>query len=241
MAKLRILVAVIAYNEEMNIGRVLKDLEKHNFGYDVVVIDNGSSDSTAAVCKKHKVPCVTHCINTGSSVGTVMTYFLYANRYKYDVLCQFDGDGQHVASELKTIVEPIINNRADYVIGSRYLGKDGFKSTAIRRVGIKLFSTLISRLTGLVITDATSGFRAYGDVVIKYFALNYRKEIYDVNQLLLLSHYNGARVTELPVTMKERMHGKSEFDFTNSILFPLKGVINIIGCILEYKTKIRVA
>ena len=173
--------------------------------------------------------------------GTVMTYFLYANRYKYDVLCQFDGDGQHVASELKTIVEPIINNRADYVIGSRYLGKDGFKSTAIRRVGIKLFSTLISRLTGLVITDATSGFRAYGDVVIKYFALNYRKEIYDVNQLLLLSYYNGARVTELPVTMKERMHGKSEFDFTNSFLFPLKGVINIIGCILEYKAKIRVA
>ncbi len=239
MAKPKILVAVIAYNEELNIGSVLEDLEKHNFGYDVVVIDNGSSDTTAVVCERYGVPCISHCINTGSSVGTVMTYFLYAHRYKYDVLCQFDGDGQHIASELKTIIEPIIKNSADYVIGSRYLKKEGFQSTAIRRIGIKLFSTLISRLTRMVITDATSGFRAYGGIVIRYFALAYRKEIYDVNQLLLLSHYNGARILEMPVAMRERMYGKSEFDLLNSFLFPLKGVVNILGCMLEYATKIK--
>lgn len=230
---MKILISVIAYNEEQNIEKTLRDLIDNNFGFDIIVIDNGSSDGTVEACKKLNINYVSHCINTGSSTGTVMTYFLYAYKNNYDILCQFDGDGQHVASELKKIIEPVAEGKADYVIGSRYLNKGGFQSTFIRRFGIKLFSFFNSMIVGQKITDVTSGFRAYSNRVIQYFALEYRKEIYDINQLLLLSHYCGSRIIEVPIKMKERQYGKSEFDFFNSVIFPMKGLINIFGFFLE--------
>ncbi|HEY8278689.1 MAG TPA: glycosyltransferase family 2 protein [Bdellovibrionota bacterium] len=231
----RVLVAVIAYNEEKSIAKTLQDLAQNAPNYDVVVIDNGSSDSTKDVCEKAGVPVISHCVNTGGSMGTVMTYFLYAHRNKYDVLCQFDGDGQHVASELEKIVRPVQENRADYVIGSRFLEKTGFQSYFFRRIGIRSFAFLDSLLTGIPFTDVTSGFRAYSPRVIEFFAKMYRHELFDTNQLLLLSYYSGARILEVPVVMRAREHGVSEFTSMAAVYFPFKGIVNILGCILQRK------
>lgn len=230
---MKILVSVIAYNEEKNIESTLRDLIEHNIGYDIIVIDNGSYDNTAKFCKDMGINVISHCINSGGSGGTATTYFMYAYLKQYDILCQFDGDGQHVASEIPKIINPIQNHEADYIIGSRFITEQGFQSYFFRRLGINLFSYLDSKLIGTKITDATSGFRAYNKKVISFFATYYKHEIYDSNQLLLMSSFSGFKIKEVPVIMNERRFGKSEFNIFNSITFPFKGIINIIGCYLQ--------
>lgn len=232
---MKILISVITLNEEQNIEKTLRDLQDNNFGFDILVVDNGSQDKTLEVCKKMQVPYISHCINSGSAFGNVRSYFLYAFHNHYDVVCQFDGDGQHTASELNKIIEPINQNHADLVIGSRFIERKGFQSSKIRRVGIKLFSAINSMIIGQKITDTTSGFKAYNWTLIDFFSRRYRNEIFDINQLLLLCHYAGARIKEVPVVMKHREHGTSEFNMINSILFPVKGLINILGCVLQGK------
>jgi glycosyltransferase involved in cell wall biosynthesis len=230
-----VLVAVIAYNEEKNIRSTLENLLAAGGDYDVVVIDNGSSDDTRSICLEMGVPVVSHCTNTGSSMGTVKTYFLYAYRNDYDVLCQFDGDGQHLAGELRKIIEPVAKGEADYVIGSRFLEREGFQSSFMRRIGIRLFSILDSFFIGHRVTDVTSGFRAYGRTVIRFFATRYQQEIIDTSQLLLMSHFSGARIVEVPVMMKDREHGASEYNLKNSIGFVLYGLVNVLGSWLQRK------
>jgi glycosyltransferase involved in cell wall biosynthesis len=229
------LVSVIAYNEELNIRAALQDLRDHNCGFDIVVIDNGSSDATAARCREMGVPVVSHCINSGGSMGTVTSYFNYAWHHGYDCLCQFDGDGQHIATELPKIIEPVRRGEADYVIGSRFLSKEGFQSTAVRRAGIQLFSWLDSRIMGQTVTDVTSGFRAYSRRVIEFFGCIYRLELHDTNQLLLASQFHGARIVEVPVQMRERAHGQSEYDWINAVAYPFLGAVNILGVRLQKK------
>lgn len=230
---MKILVAVIAFNEEKNLPFVLEDLQTHNFGYDILLIDNGSIDNTRRVGEEYGVKTLTHCINSGGPAGTVRSYFLYAYKYGYDIVCQFDGDGQHIASELPNIVEPILKGEADYVIGSRFIKKEGFQSTPIRRVGIYLFNKIDSYILGIPITDITSGFRAYGRRVIRFFGHYYKHEIYSTSHLLLLSHFAGARIKEVPVRMRERMYGSSEFTPMRSASYMIKGFINVIGSLLQ--------
>ena len=232
---MKTLVSVIAYNEELNIRATLQDLREHNCRFDIVVIDNGSSDGTAALCREMGVPVVSHCINSGGSMGTVTSYFNYAHQRGYDCLCQFDGDGQHIAAELPKIIEPVRRGEADYVIGSRFLAKEGFQSTTVRRAGIKLFSALDSGIMGQTVTDVTSGFRAYSRQVIDFFGCVYRLELHDTNQLLLASQFGGARILEVPVQMRERTQGQSEYDWINAVAYPFLGAVNILGVWLQKK------
>lgn len=232
---MKTLVSVIAYNEEPNIRATLQDLREHNCGFDIVVIDNGSSDATAALCREMGVPVVSHCINTGGSMGTVTSYFNYAHHRGYDCLCQFDGDGQHIAAELPKIIEPVRRGEADYVIGSRFLAKEGFQSTTVRRAGIRLFSWLDSQIMSQTVTDVTSGFRAYSRQVIDFFGCIYRLELHDTNQLLLASQFSGARILEVSVQMRERTQGQSEYDWINAVAYPFLGAVNILGVWLQKK------
>ena len=232
---MKVLIAVIAYNEEKNIINTLNSLLNTN--YDVVVVDDGSTDETWQLVKNLGVNIIRHSVNTSNAMITVTTYLSYAYRNGYDVVCQFDGDGQHLVNELPKIILPITNNTADYVIGSRFVEKNGFQSSFIRRIGIGLFSILITKIVKTNITDATSGFRAYSPLIMEYFDVRYKSELYDTNQLLLLSHYAGARIEEVPVVMKERTYGKSEFGFLRSFLFPFQGIICILGILIQKGTK----
>ena len=153
-------------------------------------------------------------------MGTVTSYFLYAFRHHYDCLCQFDGDGQHMASELPKVIKPVLEDRADYVIGSRFIDKQGFQSHRLRRLGIRLFAWLDSLIIGQRVTDVTSGFRAYSPRVVEFFAKHHRYELTDTNQLLILSHFAGARILEVPVIMRPRLHGVSEFHSMAALFFP---------------------
>jgi len=231
----RVLVAVITYNEEKSLARTLEDLKQNMPDADVVVFDNGSTDRTRSVAIAAGVPVVSHCVNSGSSMGTVVSYLLYADRCGYECVCQFDGDGQHIGSELLKIIGPILAGTADYVIGSRFLAKEGFQSYFLRRLGIHLFARLDSWIVGQRLTDVTSGFRAYGPRVYKYFANFHRHELADTNQLVIISHFAGARILEVPIKMRAREHGASEFRSLAALFFPLKGIVNILGCWLQRK------
>lgn len=230
---MRILVAVIAYNEEENIAKTLTDLMEHNFGYDILLVDNGSYDKTVAVAKSMNIPVISHCINTGSSDGTVKSYFLYSDIYDYDILCQFDGDGQHIAQELPKIIQPIVNGEVNIVMGSRFIEKTGFQSSMIRRIGIRLFSKIISVITKNKITDVTSGFRAFDKQTIQYFARQYKHELYDANQFILLAYNANLKIAEVPVVMKEREFGESEYGLRHSFIYPIMSIISIIGALLQ--------
>jgi len=232
---MRTLVAIIAYNEDLSIRTTLEDLQAHNVGFDVAVVDNSSTDHTVQICRKMGARVIPHCVNSGGAMGTVTTYFQTAYQDDYDCLCQFDGDGQHLASELPNIFGPVHRAEADYVIGSRFLSKEGFQSTALRRMGVRIFSRLDSAIMGQRVTDVTSGFRAYSRRVIEFFGRNYRYELHDTNQLLLASHFSGARVLEVPVLMRERRYGQSEFDLTNAVAYPLLGIVNILGVWLQQR------
>jgi glycosyltransferase involved in cell wall biosynthesis len=234
----RTLVAVVAYNEALNLERVLGELREHA-AHDVVVIDNGSTDATREIAARAGVACVSHCVNTGSSMGTVKTYFHYAYEFGYDVVCQFDGDGQHAASGIARVMAPVLAGEADYVIGSRFLERRGYQSSATRRLGIRLFSGLASRLVGTPVSDVTSGFRAYGRRVIELFARHYPHELYDTSQLLLLAHYAGARIAEVPVEMRPRESGRSEFDVVRASFYPLLGILDIAAILMQRKQLLR--
>jgi len=230
---MKILIAVVSYNEELNIGRTILDLQENNFGYDIVVIDNSSADDTVNIARRMGVPVIAHCINTGSGAGTAKSYFLYAQQNNYDIVCQFDSDGQHKADQLKGLIAPIIDGKADFVIGSRFIDNVGFQSSWTRRIGIRLFSRIVSIISGLKITDITSGFKAYNQKAIKFFSRYYKSEIYDNSQLLLLCHHAGLRIMEVPTLMQERLYGQSEYNLYNSIIFPIKALISIFGTVLQ--------
>lgn len=230
----RILVAVLSFNEARNIEKTLKDLSDHNCGFDIVVIDDGSNDKTAAICKALAIPVVSHCVNAGNYSNAAMTYFLYAFRNDYDVLCQFDGDGQHIASELPKILEPVCAGEADVMIGSRFLDRVGFQSYFFRRIGIRTFSVIDSYIIGNKLTDVTSGFRSYNKKVITFFGHVYKQELYDnTSQFLLLTHFIGGKIRETAIRMRPREHGTSVFNLWKSVTFPLKGIFIVLGCLVQ--------
>ncbi|MCX6158497.1 MAG: glycosyltransferase family 2 protein [Ignavibacteriae bacterium] len=230
----KILVAVISYNEEKSIKKVYDDLNENNFGYDILIVENGSYDNTSEICRINNIPYIRHCINDDIN-GTWKSYLLYAYLNNYDIVCQFDGDGQHKAVEIHKIIEPIIKGEANQVIGSRFLNNKGFQSYMFRRMGINLFSFLISLIIGYKIKDVTSGFIAFDRNIINFFSRYYKNEINDPNQTHLLSHFSGAKIKEVAVEMRERQHGKSLYNIFNAFLYPIYGMVNIAGCLLIKK------
>lgn len=231
---MKILITVIAYNEAESIGKVIDDLNKYNFGYDIIIIDNGSLDNTRKICESKNIRTLSHCINSDIN-GTWKTYFKYAWRNGYDIVCQFDGDGQHLAIELPKIINPIKNKEANQVIGSRFLGNNTFQSSLLRRIGIRLFSFILSGIFQYKIKDVTSGFIAFDRRIISFFSNYYKSEINDSNQTHLLSFFSGAKIKEVPVEMNLRMHGSSLYNWLNSIVYPFNGLFNIMGCLLLKK------
>ncbi len=214
---LRVLIVIPAYNEEENILNVVRTVEAA--GYDYVVINDGSHDDTARICRENDINFVDLSQNLGIG-GAVQTGHLYALQHGYDVDIQIDGDGQHDISYVPRLLEKI---REGYglVIGSRFVERtEGFQSTAMRRAGINWLKGCIKRHSGLTVTDATSGFRASGRKAIELFAEHYPVD-YPEPESIIYAHNHGVSVCEVPVVMRERQGGKSSIS-------PLKGAYYMI-------------
>lgn len=226
----KILLIIPAYNEEKNILNAFNAVKKYNnenkTKYDVIVINDGSTDDTEKILIKNKIPCINLINNLGIG-GAVQTGFKYAYENNYDIAVQFDGDGQHDINFVKNIIRPLINNQADCVIGSRFIGNiSKYKSTFLRRIGIKILSIEINLFTNKKIKDPTSGFRAFNKKMIKYLSNNYPLEYPEpVSTVMILK--NKFKIIEIPVKMKDRKNGISSINSWKSIYYMVNVVLSI--------------
>ena len=217
---MKTIVIVPAYNEEGNIRNTLRDLEENGAGTDVLVMNDCSTDGTEAVLKETGVNHLTFPVNLGIG-GGVQAGYKYARDHGYDIAIQFDGDGQHEARYLKDLMEPLIKDEADIVIGSRFVKHEGFQSSGARRLGIGILSRLIRLLCGVKVLDVTSGMRAVNRRFIEEYAENYAQD-YPEPEALLYAGMRKARIREVPVQMKERVGGKSSIGAGGSVYYMIK-------------------
>lgn len=211
---MRILIIIPAYNEADNIERVVTDLIKNYPEYDYVVINDGSSDDTAKICRKERFNLIDLPINLGLA-GAFQTGVKYAYEKGYDAVLQYDGDGQHQAKYIEKMVHTMREQDADIVIGSRFIEKKNPGS--LRMLGAKILKYSIKFTTGRTIADPTSGMRLIHSRMLKEFAyvMNYGPEPDTVAYLIR----NGAKVVEVQVEMCERIAGESYLNLKNSIKY----------------------
>lgn len=235
--KTKILLIIPAYNEEANILKTYNSIidynKKNNTNYDIVVINDGSSDKTEQILVDNKINHIKLIHNLGIG-GAVQTGYKYASDNNYDIAIQYDGDGQHDVSYVKDIISPIINGKADMVIGSRFIvrNKNNFVSTKARRIGINAISRVIKMKTGIKIYDTTSGFRAINRSLIEYFAIDYPTEYPEpISSVSALKC--GYKICEIPVKMKAREAGKSSISSWKNVYY----MINVFLSILLMKEK----
>ncbi len=230
----KILIIIPAYNEEENLKNVLEKLTLYKGKYDVIVIDDASTDQTVLVAQSLRFPVVRLAANLGIG-GAVQTGFKYAVNHNYDVAVQLDGDGQHDPACIDSIINPILKNDVDCAIGSRYVNSDrdcAYKTPFFRRVGMRFSSLLLYLATGNMITDTTSGFRALNRRAFMYFAREYPVDHPEAEALFLL-HVAGFKITEVPVKMFNRQTGKSYFNFFRASIYPFRVLVGFLGILLR--------
>ncbi len=222
---MRILAIVPAFNEEHGIQFIVEQFQNVP-EVDVLVINDSSSDQTSKVCRRNGLNVIDLPCNLGIG-GAVQTGYKYADMNGYDIAVQVDGDGQHNPLYIKELIKPIVNGEADMVIGSRYLNKEGFQSTIMRRVGITYFRFLINLFQKKKITDPTSGFRACNRNVIKLFSRRYPIDYPEPESIVYLLR-NNYKIEEVPVVMNERVGGESSINTVKSIYYMIKVSLAII-------------
>ena len=223
---LKKLIIVPAYNEEASIEKTVELIRQEADFFDYVVINDCSTDRTGEICEARGYPVVNLPTNLGIG-GAVQTGYRYALRNGYEMAVQVDGDGQHDPKFLKQMAEYLEENGLDMVIGSRFIERQGFQSSAMRRAGIRFSSALIRLLTGARITDPTSGLRIIGKDVLKLFAGEYPKD-YPEPESVVTVLGRGFQVGEVPVVMKERNGGKSSISPGKSVYYMIKVSLAIL-------------
>ena len=218
----KILIIVPAYNEADNIGAVIHKLHTENVDWDVLVINDASSDDTNVIAHETgHAEVINLPFNLGIG-GCVQTGFRYARNNDYDFALQFDGDGQHSAEEIHKLLDIVMNDEADVAIGSRFSRKhNGYKSSSFRRVGIRVFEWLSFLLINQHITDHTSGFRAYNRKAVHFLADHYPSD-YPEPEVIILLGKNGFRMKETFTQMHERKGGVSSIPLTKGPYYMIK-------------------
>jgi glycosyltransferase involved in cell wall biosynthesis len=196
-------------------------------GADVVVVLDVSSDRTEEIARSLGARILRIPVRLGIG-GAVRTGFRYAWEQGYDIALQLDGDGQHDPAEIPALIAPIAAGTADLVIGSRFITREGYQSAPARRVAIRFFSGLTSALGGMRLTDITSGYRAVGRGLLGFYARNYPVQYPDA-EAILLALYSGFRVAEVPVVMRSRRAGHSSVTLGQSIYYPMKVLVSMLG------------
>jgi glycosyltransferase involved in cell wall biosynthesis len=221
------LAVVPAYNEATTVGGVVRSLREHVPEFDVLVIDDGSTDGTGVVAESAGARVVRHPFNLGIG-GAVQSGFTYAMENGYDRMVQVDGDGQHDPTQLDLLVaEMDREHRFDMVCGSRFMSKDHkYPAPISRRTGIHIFALLLSLIVRQRVSDPTSGFRLYNRRAIALFARDYPHDYPEVEAVLML-HYHRLRMQEVPVRMFARGGGVSSIGSGKSVYYMIKVLLAI--------------
>ena len=223
----KIAVLVPALNEAGSIAQVVLGIKETSPDYDVVVIDDGSTDNTAEIAEKAGATVLSLAVNLGYGAA-LQTGYKYALLHGYDYAVQIDGDGQHDPKYIDRLVN-LLNNGTDVAIGSRFLGNLGnYNNPTLRQIGMTFFRFLIYLFIRQKISDPTSGFQALNSEVIKFFAKSkqYPSDFPDADIIILL-HYAGFRISEAPVVMYSNETGKSMHSGFKPIYYIIKMLLSI--------------
>lgn len=214
------LIIIPAYNEAGNIEKVIDNLITDYPQYDYVIVNDGSTDATKKICEQHHYKVLNLPVNMGIG-GAVQTGYRYALENEYDMAVQIDGDGQHDVAFLEGMIQCMEEENADCVIGSRFVKKEGFQSSGMRRTGIQFLSILGLILTGVRVRDITSGYRLVNRRFIRIFAQDYPAD-YPEPEALVIAAVHGGKIKEYPVVMRERENGTSSITLKRAIYYMVK-------------------
>ncbi|MEM2338454.1 MAG: glycosyltransferase family 2 protein [Candidatus Bathyarchaeia archaeon] len=212
------------YNEELTVGnvieRVRKTVEMMDVPYEILVVDDCSTDNSPEVSKNKNVKVY----QLKQHVGKGYALRLGFREAKGEIIVTLDSDGSHNPEELPRLLDPILNDEADLVIGSRFLNKANIFHNKLNKIGVRLFNSFIKMLTGKATTDSQSGYRVIRSAVLR--GLNLRSEGYEIeSEILMKVLKNGHRVKDVPIEFEQRTHGKSKLD-------PFKDGLKILKSIL---------
>jgi glycosyltransferase involved in cell wall biosynthesis len=223
---MRKLAIVPAFNEAGSIGVVIDEIRAADPALDVLVVDDGSVDDTCDVAARHGAEVVRLPFNLGIG-GAVQTGFRYAAGLGYELVVRVDGDGQHDPAQIALLLPPVLGDEADICVGSRFAGPGGYRSSATRRLGIRLLARTVSLLTGQKLTDTTSGFQVLNRRAIELFAEDYPHDYPEVEAAVML-HKHRLRLVEVPVTMRERAAGVSSITALRSVYYMAKVLLAVL-------------
>jgi len=224
----KILIIIPAYNEEDSILSTVRELEAVCPAYDYLVVNDGSTDSTEEILRKEKLQFISLPCNLGIG-GAMQAGYLYAYRNDYEIAVQLDGDGQHDPNYLEALIQPLKDGIADMVIGSRFVSRQGFQTTALRRFGNRFIGHIIRLCCGTDVTDSTSGFRAVNREVIRLFAGDYAHD-YPEPESIVNASLHDFRVYDIPVAMRARSGGVSSINPIRSVYYMIKVSLSLIIC-----------
>lgn len=231
--RLRTLAIVPAYNEQDSIATVLEEIRAAEPDLHVVVVNDASRDRTAAIAARSGATVLNLPFNVGIG-GAMQTGYQYALEHGFELAIQVDGDGQHDPREIRRVLEPILEGRADLVVGTRFVEGGGYRGTRVRRVGIRIFAAVVSLLVGQRVSDTTSGFRAVNRKALRLFAAQYPHDYPEVESIVLLSRH-GLRMLEVPVQMRVRETGDSSITAVRAAYYMIKVLLALfIGLFRRY-------
>jgi hypothetical protein len=224
VVRLRRIAIVPALNEADTIASVIAEIRAADPEFEVVVVDDGSTDATLTVAREAGAKAIRLPYNLGIG-GAVQTGYRYALEHGFDVAVQIDGDGQHVPAELPKILGPLVRGDADIVIGSRFAGEGAYRAPFGRRVGMRLFSAVCSLLVGQRLSDTSSSFRAVNRTTLQLFAVDYPHGYLETVEATVLAAKYGLRLKEVPVHMREREAGRSALTTGVSLFYSFKVLV----------------
>jgi glycosyltransferase involved in cell wall biosynthesis len=235
LVSLRRIALVPAHNEARTVAGVVEEIKRFDPDFEVLVIDDGSTDRTAELAESAGAHVVKLPYNLGIG-GAVQTGLQYARDHDFDVAVQVDGDAQHDPAEIPKILAPIVEGKADVVVGSRFLGEGEYEPPVTRLLGIRLLARIVSVLVRQRVTDTTSGFRASNRRAISLFAADYPHDYPEVEAMVLLFRHR-LKLVEVPVHMRLRGAGASSITFWRSAYYMLKVLLALfVGLFRRYPT-----
>ena len=223
---MKILVIIPCYNEEASIERVVANLKDKAPFADYLIVNDCSTDSTESILRSKGMNYINNPVNLGIG-GGVQAGYLYAKENGYDIAVQMDGDGQHDPAYLADVCQPVMDGVYDMAIGSRFIRKEGFQSSFMRRLGINIISLLIKILTGKKVYDVTSGYRACNRQLIEFFSKDYADD-YPEPEAIMSCIMNGYKVGEVPVVMEGRQGGVSSIRSLKSAYYMIKVCLALV-------------
>jgi glycosyltransferase involved in cell wall biosynthesis len=227
-----------AFNEASCIVGVIADIRRVIPDYDILVINDGSSDETATLAYSAGSIVISHPFNMGYGVS-IQTGYKYAFSNGYDGIVQIDADGQHDPTCIPDLLKPILTNKTDFALGSRFLGGGTYKPDWVRSVGMALFRILVTLRTGNHITDSTSGYQAFNRDVIRFFTSDTFPNDYPDADVLITLHLAGFRVREVPVRMFSNANGKTMHSGLKPLYYTFKMLLSIFVILLRGKQRDR--